>query len=41
MEKYSFQNETVVWEISKLAEFSLKTSMVSIGIGTQFYSTGR
>jgi len=36
-----FQNETLVWQISKNAEFSLKASMVSVVTGTQFYSTGR
>lgn len=34
MEKYVFQNETLVWEVSKIAEFSLKASMVSIETGT-------
>jgi hypothetical protein len=41
MPKYVFQNETLVWEISKTVEFSLKASMVSVETGVLYITTGR
>jgi hypothetical protein len=39
--KSVFQNETLVREVSKIEEYSLEDSMVSVRTGTQFYSTGK